>query len=203
MYASELRNWVEVFADANTQTQIQCVLVVGGGSLANCVRKLHSTWAFDEVLAHNLALDAMRINAQVLRALVPFARLWSFDKIADKTEQRGTLIWNPTSSLPGDSVPETWAATSDSIGLYLAQHLPAKALFLVKSLQTDTLRDASAATLSREGTVDGYFPQLFARRPVTTRVVSKVQFSDFAEACQSGNACSVGTAVTEYRAKPN
>lgn len=199
MQANELLEWIDVLSHPNPQTQ--CILVVGGGAFADCVRKLHSIWAFDEKLAHNLALDAMRVNARVLRALAPFAHLSSFEDIVARAEEETTLILSPTGPLPGNIVPETWAATSDSIGLYLAQHLSAKALFLVKSLQADTLRAASAVTLSREGVIDNSFPRLFARRPITTKLVSKTQFSDFAKAYRTGDVHGVGVAVTEHRAK--
>ena len=194
MRSLELTHWLN--AAVNEDGNIRCVLIAGGGTLADQVRDLHAEWQFDEALAHELALEAMRMNACVLQALAPLARISSdTDEIAKCGKRDQPTIWSPPRPLSTDAFPASWAATSDTIALYVAQQVAADALFLIKSVDANTLVDSLATVLSRDGLLDDYFPQLLAREWLPTRIVAKNQFADFADAYRHGDKNRAGAAV--------
>ncbi len=69
--ADELREWLT--ACSARAVAVRCVVVVGGGALADEVRALQRRHGFDDVLAHELALEAMRMHYN-LPALPPSRR---------------------------------------------------------------------------------------------------------------------------------
>ena len=185
MQAPELRQWLHACVEQNGE--VRCVLVPGGGGLADQVRALHATWEFDDHVAHALAIEAMRMNAQVLKTLAQKV-CWSSDlaEITRAIEKRSTAIWTPPRGLTIDGLPETWDVTSDSIALHFAHQLRADALLLVKSVDADLLGDGVAAEFSRQGLIDDYFPRLLARDSLPTTIVSKHQHAEFAHAVRNG-----------------
>ena len=195
MRSPELTHWLN--AALSKEGKAQVVLIPGGGAFADQVRDLHAEWKFDEALAHALALEAMRMNARVLQVLAPLARLSTdIGEIAKRGEREQTTIWSPPRPLSTDAFPANWAATSDTIALYVAQRLAANALFLVKSMRAELLGDSAASVFSGNGLLDDYFPQLLERGWIPTRIVAKSQFVDFADAYRRGEASRVGVAVT-------
>ncbi|ACL60165.1 uridylate kinase [Methylobacterium nodulans] len=130
------------------------VIVPGGGPLAEAVRKAQAALAFDDALAHRLALDAMSGMARILQALEPRLTV-SVDPAADL--RRGRVpVWDPALLKDGHAdIPECWEVTSDSLALWLAAELGAERCVLVKS--------AEAGDPATEGLVDAAFPR-FARR---------------------------------------
>ena len=194
MRSPALPHWLNVALSQDANARI--VLVPGGGARANHVRDLHAEWKFDEAVAHALALEAMRMNAIILQSLAPLSRMSSdTSEVANCAVHGQTTIWVPPRPFTTEAFPASWAATSDSIALYVAQRLAADALFLVKSVNADNLVERTATSLSRDGLLDEYFPQLFARGSLTTRIVAKRQSADFAEAYRLGDANRVGVAV--------
>ncbi len=185
MRAPELRQWLSACTEQNGE--VRCVLVPGGGGLADQVRALQATWEFDDRVAHALAIEAMRMNAQVLKILAQDACLSSdLAAITKGTGKRDTAIWTPPPGMNIEGLPETWDVTSDSIALHVAHRLRADGLLLVKSVDAGLLGDGTAAELSRKGLIDEYFPRLFAREPLPTTVVTKHQHAEFADAVRSG-----------------
>ncbi len=195
MRSPELRQWLNVAV--SNEGLARCVLIPGGGALADHVRELQATWKFDDAEAQALALEAMRMNARVLHILAPAAGTSSdVSAIAGHAEHGQSVIWSPPVPLTTDAFPASWDATSDSVALYVAQSVAADALFLVKSVHADRLVDGAAATLSGDGVLDDFFPQLLARERITARIVAKSQYADFAEAYRQGDATRAGIAIT-------
>jgi aspartokinase-like uncharacterized kinase len=166
---------------------VRCVVVTGGGALADEVRALQARWRFDDRVAHELALDTMRINARVLRALAPGLAPWSTasdDETASWPD--GNCVWMPPANFAPADLPMSWAVTSDSIALWLAQRLGAQAVLLVKSLAPSALQAAVAAGLTSQGVVDEHFPTLLGAGGVAVCVTSKCCVQQFMARRQQG-----------------
>ena len=179
MRAPELRAWLEA---ADGRAAGASVIVAGGGALADQVRGLQAAWQFDERLAHELALETMRMNASILAAILPRARLTSAVNAERLATAGAVWIWSPPRPFIAPALPWDWTATSDSIALWLAQSVGAAALILVKSVAADTLRDAPAETFAKAGLIDTCFPRLLAQSPLPARVLAKTQHAEFARA---------------------
>lgn len=179
--ADELRDWLA--ACSAPSPQVRCVVVTGGGALADEVRTLQARWHFDDRVAHELALDTMRLNARVLQALAPGLALWSTPSgdQAPASLPEGDCLWVPPPDFAPTELPMSWAVTSDSIALWLARRLDAQALLLVKSLAPPALRDAADAGLAAQGVVDDYFSTLLGMGGVALRVTSKHCVEEFIE----------------------
>lgn len=133
------------------------VLIAGGGSFAEAVRRADAMFAIGDTTSHRLALEAMRISAELLAALLPEAQvLHSLAEVHNQRASAKVVVLHPTElSLPGCSLPQTWDVTSDSIAAYVASELRAQELVLFKStpLPANMNRTQAAAA----GLVDGYF----------------------------------------------
>ncbi|MFE1600337.1 uridylate kinase [Methylobacterium sp. ID0610] len=129
------------------------VIVPGGGRLADAVRAMQDSLAFDDALAHRLALDAMSGMARIFRGLEP--RLAVSTDPAAAIARGGVPVWDPERLKAGHpEIPESWDVTSDSLALWLAAELGAARCVLVKAAEVAD----PAADL-----VDAAFPR-FARR---------------------------------------
>ena len=185
--ASELPAWLAACAgDASLSTR--CVVVAGGGGLADQVRALQARWQFDDLLAHQLALDTMRIHARMLHGLAPTLPLCQVQCAAElgALPPSGGLLWSPPRTFAPTALPASWAVTSDSIALWLAQALAATALILVKSLSAAALSAMCADTLAASGVVDAHFPSLVVGGEVPVRLMGKSQILDFTRHLQAG-----------------
>ena len=120
-----------------------CTLLVGGGEAANVIRRLQQVHSLGEHDAHALAIDAMDLNARVVRRVLagqgpevlPVRRC-----LAEAAEEGLTL-------------PPTWTVTSDSIAALLARHRRVP-LVLAKSIPPP----ATISTAVARDVVDAYFP---------------------------------------------
>ena len=187
--ADELPAWLAACA-GDVTLSTRCVVVAGGGVLADQVRALQGRWDFDDALAHELALDTMRIHARMLHGLAPALPLCQVQCAAElgALAPSGGLLWLPPAVFAPAALPASWAVTSDSIALWLAQALGATALILVKSLPAAAFDAASAETLAARGVLDGHFPALLAGGKVPVRVMGKTQGIDFARHLRAGIA---------------
>ncbi len=75
MHADEMLDWLQT-CNA-TSEPVHCVIVLGGGTFADEVRHLQRQWLFPDAAAHELAIDAMRLNAQIVSTLLPTAARFS------------------------------------------------------------------------------------------------------------------------------
>lgn len=150
------------------------VIVPGGGMFADAVRKTDQVHSLDPLVSHHLALDAMRLSASVVAALLRKSVVREVDT------QKATIeawksgrddpslhvwdvidSWNtlqPSIEQHCGPVPSDWRLTSDSIAAALAAYWGADKLVLVKSI--DRPAEASWESLARDGAVDEVFPQI-------------------------------------------
>lgn len=156
--AESLHGWLEPLEAGRGRT----VVVPGGGAFAEAVRREQRRQRFSDRAAHRMALLGMEQYALLLAdlssALVPCRTL---------AEMRAGIaagqvpVWLPsTMALADSTMEESWAVSSDSLAAWLASHLEAEALALVKSVPASRPLDAEA--LAARGVVDEAFPRYFA-----------------------------------------
>jgi aspartokinase-like uncharacterized kinase len=138
------------------------LVLVGGGRAVDAIRALDLARGLDPQHAHDLALEAMRQNAWLLRARLP--GLLSLVRtpqeaasarripLADPVALIGTLELGET------RLPRTWDLTSDGLAAWLAQRLGAEGVLLLKS--RDPSPAATPDDAARLGWVDPLFPGL-------------------------------------------
>ena len=130
--AAELPEWLRACAGLAPRL----VLVTGGGPYADAVRDAQARWRFGDAPAHAMALVAMELFARQCCAmqygLVPCATLRDMRRVL----RRGrTPVWMPLRlALRDDALEASWSTSSDSLAAWLALHLGAAGLMLVKSV---------------------------------------------------------------------
>jgi 5-(aminomethyl)-3-furanmethanol phosphate kinase len=162
------------------------VLIAGGGPAADVVRALDRVHAIGESTAHRLALRAMDLTAVILAALLPgtvgvqsvedMATVWSTGAIPVLAPRLPIEQWERSGD---NSLPASWDVTSDSIAAWLACHLAADRLILIKSAPLPAGTDRRLA--ARLGLVDPMFP-------IVARPLHRVEYLNLREpACQPRN----------------
>ena len=154
-----LRDWLAAIEAGGGRL----VIVPGGGPFADAVRSVQPDIGYDDAAAHDMAVMAM---AQFGRALVSLGRRFV---LAEDAPAIGTVlnagfvpIWSPWPMLRGaGDVPTGWDVTSDSLALWLAVRLRARAVLLVKRRGVDGSGDAGA--LIAEGMLDRAFGSFLDR----------------------------------------
>jgi aspartokinase-like uncharacterized kinase len=144
------------------------LLVPGGGPFADAVRQLDAAHRLGEEAAHWLALRAMDLAGAFLEglALRPASRLNVLDCLAFATEDEARP----------DSLPHSWAVTSDSIAARAAVVYRASRLVLLKS--TDVPPGTPWAAAAAAGWVDPHFPRVVAANRLTVAAVNFRQVLD-------------------------
>jgi len=153
-----LRCWLDSQPGVN-------VLIAGGGPFADAVRQADATFAIGETTAHRLALEAMRVSAELLAALLPEAKvLHSLAEVRTQLASSERVVLKPSAlGLPECRLPPSWDVTSDSIAACVASELQAQELVLFKS--TLLPANTNRAQAAESGLVDGYFVQAAATFP--------------------------------------
>ena len=157
------------------------LLVVGGGEMAEAVRRFDRAHGLDETAGHWLAVRAMALNARMLMHVLDDAQLvgeasecetvWHARRLA-VMEPVG---WLAAAERAGEAVPHKWQFTSDSIAAHAAQRLGAARLTLLKSTLPKQMAggQATLAQASAEGVVDEQLPRVVAAgRTLDVRLVN-------------------------------
>lgn len=146
------------------------LLLAGGGPLADWVRAADRRHGLGEEAAHWAAVRSLSVTAQVLAHLLPSARLerdW-LPLQAELRKRPAGALWvldpwdflvHHEPRLPGNRLPCSWAATSDSIAARLAVAGGADELVLFKSRDAPT---DELSVLSAEQFLDAAFPHVAA-----------------------------------------
>ena len=193
MRAPELRRWLDVCCGSSSA--LNCVVVAGGGHLADDVRELAHAWVIPERAAHELAVTAMHMHGRLLHALAP--KLDCVEQPAELRRRLGQsvrVIWTPMPDAAPE-LPRSWDVTSDSMSLWLAQQLQAEALMLVKSCRLADAAACDARVMAEQGLVDAYFPRLMRSNALPVRWLHKGQYGLFRTALDdarlAGTSCGV------------
>lgn len=173
--AFRLDSWLSAHQDAFPDAHR--VIVVGGGRLADAVRRIDTRFGLDEELAHWLCIDVMEINAKVLHAVLPSFQLErNFDSLQQRVRQAGTTLFAPRQFLRdveptcgGTKLPANWNVTSDSIAGRLAIVLSAERFLLLKHVvpSPNTAARNDISTLAQLGYVDRFLTRLERTLPLT------------------------------------
>lgn len=178
-YDPVLRQWLDVLSATGGG---RVIIVPGGGPFADLVRDAQYHWGFDDEAAHRMALHAMQQNGLLLAALCP--ALMPVENEADMRSvlTRGrTALWLPLAmTLGNESLDANWDVTSDSIAAWLANHLSAERLVLIKSCRVPQ-SPVDAAALSAAGIVDKRFPQLASGACFDIVMLEKSQSAELRE----------------------
>ncbi|NVM34109.1 MAG: hypothetical protein HWN81_00840 [Candidatus Lokiarchaeota archaeon] len=127
------------------------ILIPGGGSFANFIRKVYSELKFTEEIAHFMGIISMNYNGLELSKKYPDLQIIeSFDKL--KEIGNAICIFLPYEYLKEkDKLPHSWDVTSDSITLFLAKELGLSECFLIKDVdgilndKNDVIKEISAS----------------------------------------------------------
>lgn len=136
------------------------LLVVGGGAMADEVRRWSRDFHIAEEPAHWLAVHAMSLQARLLAAILPPAALChTFDDLQHAT---GNILIFDSSTLlqadAGQTLPMNWEVTSDAIAAWVARKIGCRRIILLKMVGEPggfSLDQAVAA-----GWLDPYFQPL-------------------------------------------
>jgi dihydroneopterin aldolase len=170
------------------------VLVPGGGSFADCVRRAQYAMGFDDLTAHRMALMAMGQYGIALAARSgAFALAESLDEIELALGRGKIPVWLPEKmALVAPDVPASWAVTSDALAAWLAGLCGASQLLLIKSL--DLPAPSSADGLAAQKIVDPAFPRFAAKAKAAVWLAGPASLAGVAAILQRGGM--PGTVIT-------
>ena len=157
------------------------VVVPGGGPFAELVHESQTYWKFDDSSAHFMALLAMSQFGLMLSGMQPdLVPVEHEEDIKRVLANAGVPIWLPTEMVIGDdSIEHSWDVTSDSLAAWLAVHLGASRLMLVKSVDLDS--PLSIQELARQGIVDAHFTDYVRQGDFPVSVMSQKEFAKIAQ----------------------
>jgi aspartokinase-like uncharacterized kinase len=170
----QLRKWLAI--ERATHGDSHFVLVVGGGKLADAIRKIDGTSPLGEANAHWICVDLMSITARIVGAMIPELTIVDqFQQLVDRVVEPGTTLFCPNEFLrqieptrEGTRLPADWSVTSDAIAARLAIVLGADELVLVKTVAPPISRSAGDNwnnELAALGFVDAFLPSLAHELP--------------------------------------
>ncbi|MHA2287608.1 MAG: amino acid kinase family protein [Promethearchaeota archaeon] len=111
------------------------LLLPGGGSYANFIRKIDAELDLGDDLSHWMAIYSMNYNGKFLNRKYP--KLECIEDLKDFRDSNKILcIFLPYNFLhENDTLPHSWDVTSDSIAFYIAHQLHLKNCFLIKDIE--------------------------------------------------------------------
>ncbi|MCX4189926.1 delta 1-pyrroline-5-carboxylate synthetase [Methylophaga sp. OBS3] len=161
-----LKSWLHKLQNEAKTSSI--LVVAGGGPFADCVREAQQDHQLSDTSAHQMAIIAMKQFALLLLDMQPEATAVHHLSTLPKT---GLYIWLPDDkAMMETDLPCSWAVTSDSIALWLAQQHQAEQLIIVKSCD---LYDYDIKTLTKTGVLDRHFSTLYHQYPLPCYIVQE------------------------------
>ncbi|MEX2186086.1 MAG: hypothetical protein WD875_04795 [Pirellulales bacterium] len=147
-----------------SQPTTPTVLIVGGGVLADAIRRYDRQFELGEEAAHWLSIGAMSLQAEMAATVLPrrLAGVTLVDRFDDlfAVAANEVAVFDPEPFLrdseagfAGTPLPHGWHITSDSIAARVAECLDAAELVLLKSAPPPEHPTDPAA-----GYVDEHFP---------------------------------------------
>ena len=140
------------------------LLVVGGGQAADIVREWDRNFALGSEAAHDLAIESMGLNVELLLHLMPelqLVRSLPQFRMAS-TAKRPAIVcakcFMKWLDQRPERLPHDWTVTSDSIAAAVTRHWDAVELILLKS---DRVPDGSSvSSLANTGFLDSHFSRI-------------------------------------------
>ncbi|MFX1260348.1 MAG: hypothetical protein ACFFAN_21060 [Promethearchaeota archaeon] len=149
--SEDLKATLTQFKELLSQKRIQKIIIIpGGGSYANFVRKLDLKLNVEDDLVHWMAILAMDQNGIFLSQ--QYKEIDCIKNIDDlKNSNCDISVFLPYEFLSqNDELPHSWDVTSDSIALYIASQLGIDECLLIKdidgifTIENEFLREISA-----------------------------------------------------------
>ena len=111
------------------------ILIPGGGSYANFIRKIGGDLMLGDDLAHWIAIYSMNYNGIELNRKYPKLEcIGELEKFQDAKKK--FCIFLPYTYLrEDDTLPHSWDVTSDSITIYIANKLNLNECYLIKDVE--------------------------------------------------------------------
>ena len=165
--AQNFRRWLAAQSDAVN------ILIVGGGTIVDAVRRLDIQHRLTAEAAHWLSIRGMGLTAKFVGELLAEATcVHGLDEL-QFSAGAGLQILEVEQFLradqaSADALPCGWEVTSDSIAARLATILMARELVLLKS--TLAAAPSTREELAQSGLVDAYFAH--ASRTLAVRIVN-------------------------------
>jgi 5-(aminomethyl)-3-furanmethanol phosphate kinase len=158
---AQLRRLMETLAGAARRRWL--VVVPGGGSFADEVRRVDRRFRLSDSAAHWMAVLAMDQYAYLLQRLAPGAAL--VRRRSELRRGRVNVLLPAAWLLRADPLPHSWDVTSDSIAAWVAAQLSVRRLMLVKHengfIAPDlSMRSRRAALAALGNVVDPYFARV-------------------------------------------
>ncbi|MEE9586284.1 MAG: hypothetical protein V3W09_05210 [Nitrososphaerales archaeon] len=184
---------------ADMASEIDLLLVPGGGVFADAVREVFFRLRLPEEAAHQMAVLAMDQYGLLLQSFLQGSSRLIYD-VGDAAEcfEEGkvALLLASRMIFNESSLPQSWGVTSDSIAAFVARQIGAESLLLVKAVDGLTER-GSSRLLSRvsvrsldsdvePGCVDEYMPNLLKSSRTRCFIVNG-RFPDRVEDILRGN----------------
>lgn len=130
-----IRGWLE----SESALQVTCDLestrniwIVGGGEMVNTVRDWDAKFSLETESLHWLCVDLMDLNARLLSAWFSQWPIWDHQQ-AFPSQSNQILLTRDWLGQQENSLPKSWATTSDSIAAAFADFVDADELVLLKS----------------------------------------------------------------------
>lgn len=132
----QLRPWIRAIAGQGEGDGPALAVVPGGGPFADRVREMQASLGFDDSTAHKMAVLGMEQYGLILAELCPKLVPVSSKAALLRACRSGKIpVWMPSRMIFGrDDIPGKWEVTSDSLAAWLARHLKATCLILIKSV---------------------------------------------------------------------
>ena len=165
---AKLRRWLDALPGRH-------FLLIGGGAIADLIRRIDTVHRLGNEEAHWWALRAMGFNARLASRLLPRAKIVAQPSEFDSLwKDRQTPIIEPIAFLiddilEPDPLPYTWDVTSDSITARIARQANASHLYLLKSRSAPHFQ--TWEEFAEAGIVDKWFPNEARALPSTEIVL--------------------------------
>ncbi|MFX1419757.1 MAG: hypothetical protein ACFE9N_12630, partial [Promethearchaeota archaeon] len=110
------------------------IVIPGGGTFANFIRKIYNELKFTEEIAHWMGIISMNYNGLELNKKFPQIQLIEiFDNL--KENKKTFCVFLPYEFIKdNDKLPHSWDVTSDSISLFIAKKLELNECYLIKDV---------------------------------------------------------------------
>lgn len=110
------------------------IIIPGGGSFANFVRRLDEDLQIGDDLAHWIAIYSMNYNGIILNRKYPDLETIEELKTFQDAKQMFCIFLPYNFLREDDTIPHNWDVTSDSIALFVANKLKLSRCFLIKNV---------------------------------------------------------------------
>ena len=122
------------------------IIISGGGSKVNFLRKIDSVLCISDDLAHWMAILAMDYNGiELSKKFSDINYVNNFNLLQEyiiENKHKQIIVFGPYNYLSNEDVlPHSWDVTSDSITLFLANKLKLNVCYLIKDIDGIFLKD--------------------------------------------------------------